>query len=428
MKPTPRGLKTIIIMTLLLTLSILFSDIMLTVCFLILVILVSAALLDLVKKVRKVKRTVIEPSTLDLKLVAGSEGKAFIKFRSEAVFKIDVEKSWISFQPEIIDRPETVVTLSIKPTLSGVYELLSLKTKVYDFFKFFQASLELPIQLRLKAYPRVYPWILEALSLLEEMGAGAGDHPGKRRGRGLEYLWSREYQVGDDISFIDWKASARHRKIYVKEFLEESYGSAKIIYDVRAHGPITGDECSAYFLSTVIFALREGLQISIMVKNGSNVIIDRNDLNPSEALKLALAYVLEHYLTNRWSVYELFEPKSAHTLLKISREIGSKAFMKITELRLSDFLKYLSKFFEEGKKTVIYVGCILIDSDFVKNLVTEFSNLGGNVIVLSPLKPWLDAKNLEEAYLMHQSHEKLLKVLENMKVDTMPRPFRSFLT
>lgn len=61
---------------------------------------------------------------------------------------------------------------------------------------------------------------------------------GRGEGRGLEYLWSREYQVRDDISFIDWKATARHQKIFVKEFLEEAYGSAKVIYDICAHGPL----------------------------------------------------------------------------------------------------------------------------------------------------------------------------------------------
>lgn len=76
---------------------------------------------------------------------------------------------------------------------------------------------------------------------------------------------------------------------------------------------------------------------------------------------------------------------------------------------------------------VIYIGCILIDSDFVKDLAAEVSNLGGSVIVLSPLKPWLDAKSLEETYLMYQSNEKLVKALENIKVSLTPGGFRGFL-
>lgn len=59
------------------------------------------------------------------------------------------------------------------------------------------------------------------------------------------------------------------------------------------------------------------------------MIVDRENLNLTEALKLALAYIVEHYLTGRWSVYELFEPKSARMLLKISKEVGSKALMRL---------------------------------------------------------------------------------------------------
>lgn len=75
-----------------------------------------------------------------------------------------------------------IVALLMKPTLSGVYELANLRVRVYDFLKFFQAYLEISIQLRLEAYPRIFPWMLEALSLLKEAMVGAGDVLGKRRG------------------------------------------------------------------------------------------------------------------------------------------------------------------------------------------------------------------------------------------------------
>ncbi|MEM3156842.1 MAG: DUF58 domain-containing protein [Nitrososphaerota archaeon] len=428
MRPTSRGWKIIIIVAMLLAFSMLFSDNILTICSLLLIVLILTMLLHLMRKVDKVKRAVIEPSALNLKLVAGNEGKAFLKFRSEVEFKIDVNESWISFRPDTMRPLEMIATLSLKPMLSGIYELTSLKLRVCDSLEFFQAHLEIPIQLKLEAYPRVFPWISEALNLLEGARVGSGDAPGRRKGRGLEYLWSREYQVGDDISFIDWKATARHQKIFVKEFLEETYGSTKLIYDVRAHGPITGDECSAYFLSAVTFASKIGLPISIIIKNGNKVIVNRENLNSAEALKLAIAYIMEHYLAAKWNIYELFEPKSARILLKISKEIGSKAFMRIAELRLSEFLKRLNEVLRNDKGLIIYIGCILIDSDFVKDLAAEISNLGGDIIVLFPPKPWLDAKSLEEAYLMYQSNEKLLRALEKIRVSLMPGGFRNFLT
>jgi len=414
LKPTSRGWKLIAVSILLLASSILFSDPLMLASFLLLAILMVAALADLRRKVAKAKEIKVEPSELRIKVKAGDEGKLFFKLYSKAPMELEASESWMNFQPETVEPPEAIITASIKPMLSGIYELTKLKARISDFLNLFQASGEAPIRLRIEAYPRVLPWILEALRLIGEAAVGFGDLPGKRKGRGLEYFWSREYQIGDDISSVDWKATARHQKIIVKEFLEETSGTVKIVYDIRAHGPITKDECSAYFLSSVISASQAERPISIVIKSGDEVILDRENMNSMEALKLALAYVVKSYESSEWSIYELVEPKSARALMRISREIGSEAFREVAELKLSELLRRLRRILESAGGFVIYVGCVLTDSSFVKDLVEEIADIGGRSIILTPPKPWLDAKNLEEAYLMHQSHGKLLRALERM--------------
>ena len=53
----------------------------------------------------------------------------------------------------------------------------------------------------------------------------------RERGEGAEYESLRDYSTGDDPRFIDWKHSARHRKLLVKEFVAERNHHVVLAYD-----------------------------------------------------------------------------------------------------------------------------------------------------------------------------------------------------
>jgi uncharacterized protein (DUF58 family) len=55
-----------------------------------------------------------------------------------------------------------------------------------------------------------------------------------RKGMGLDFESLRDYMVGDDIRFIDWKASARSQSLLVKEFHQEQSLAIMIVLDVSA--------------------------------------------------------------------------------------------------------------------------------------------------------------------------------------------------
>lgn len=69
------------------------------------------------------------------------------------------------------------------------------RSGLYDYGK----SVDLPVQRRL-------------FSLL------AGRHQGERSGSSHEFLDMAEYKLGDDISDVDWKATARHNQPIIKRF------------------------------------------------------------------------------------------------------------------------------------------------------------------------------------------------------------------
>lgn len=63
-----------------------------------------------------------------------------------------------------------------------------------------------------------------------------GDYRSAQKGYGLEFDQLRDYQLGDDIRFIDWKGTARSNKMLVKEYIHEHTKTIMIAVDVSASG------------------------------------------------------------------------------------------------------------------------------------------------------------------------------------------------
>lgn len=61
-----------------------------------------------------------------------------------------------------------------------------------------------------------------------------GDYSSAFKGTGLEFDQLREYQMGDDIRFIDWNSSAKMNKMMVKQFIQERDRTVIIMLDLSA--------------------------------------------------------------------------------------------------------------------------------------------------------------------------------------------------
>lgn len=63
-------------------------------------------------------------------------------------------------------------------------------------------------------------------------GSLIGDNRAATKGSGFEFDQIREYQLGDDIRFIDWNASARMDSFLVKQYIEERSQVVLLVVDV----------------------------------------------------------------------------------------------------------------------------------------------------------------------------------------------------
>jgi uncharacterized protein (DUF58 family) len=71
----------------------------------------------------------------------------------------------------------------------------------------------------------------------------AGRLPSLRRGAGHDLFSLRDYQPQDDLRHIDWKATARSRRLTVREFTSEDERRITIVLDTRL--PSTADKIEA---------------------------------------------------------------------------------------------------------------------------------------------------------------------------------------
>jgi len=86
---------------------------------------------------------------------------------------------------------------------------------------------------------------ISSLSLRAKMvveGILSGIHSSKYKGFSLDFSHHREYAIGDELRFIDWKIYGKSDKYVVKQFREDTSLKAYILLDISKSMNYTSDE------------------------------------------------------------------------------------------------------------------------------------------------------------------------------------------
>lgn len=421
MKLTELGLKFILIIMLTCVFALVYRDFLILILALIFIFILFLDLILLKLRFRVLRGVRVEPGVLSFRLMAGeSEFKRVCLLASSLPgdLKFKPLASWIELESLLMDGVLNL-NLTFKPKLSGMFSWDCLEAEFLSRFKFFRVFIRIPFKLHVKVYPRVLPWILRVVKFILVGGLPElGGFPIKRKGLGFEYFESREYVPGDPVRFIDWKASARLSKLIVKEFHEEVFGSVWVVYDVRVLGSVTGDVLASLFLSTMLGVARTGLPIGLIIKCGDKLIYSASSLPPVEALKVALSYVLEFQRFSNWDFYDFVEPRSSRIILRFLERFRAEGLARILKFRLKGDarLPLISLVRSGGRLDISYVGLILYDSRFIVDLFDEVRVRGHRLRIFTPSKPWLDARDLEEAYMIYNSFNRIFSSLKRLGV------------
>jgi len=82
-----------------------------------------------------------------------------------------------------------------------------------------------------RVFPNFAPLAALALHTAEQATRMTGAHLARRRGDGTEFHQMREYRTGDSLRQIDWKATARSRRLISREYQEEKNQRLTLLLD-----------------------------------------------------------------------------------------------------------------------------------------------------------------------------------------------------
>ena len=84
---------------------------------------------------------------------------------------------------------------------------------------------------RVRVYPNFAPLARFAMFSAEQASRLVGAHVKRRRGEGTDFHQMREYRVGDSLRQIDWKATARARRLISREYQDEKNQQLVLMLD-----------------------------------------------------------------------------------------------------------------------------------------------------------------------------------------------------
>ncbi len=125
-----------------------------------------------------------------------------------------------------------------------------------------------------RVFPTFAPLARVAMFSAEQASRLVGAHVKRRRGEGTDFHQMREYRVGDSLRQIDWKATARARRLISREYQDEKNQQLVLLLDTGRR-LLARDGELAHFdhvldaaLVVSYLALRQGDGVGLLASGG----------------------------------------------------------------------------------------------------------------------------------------------------------------
>lgn len=328
--------------------------------------------------------------------------------------------------PERLKKGKHNLELLLSSEISGSYRSDKIKAEILGPYKLTKKEGNVSFELEFKVFPRVMVALVQAALFLLEGGREAeGEVPVSLKGPGTEYADTKEYISGDRLHHIDWKATARHRSLMVKEFFLEAGQGAHIIYDIRAAGPLSQDRLATSFLNTCLAGVEQGYPLGLTVHDGEEVLLHSKGENSRQMLKMAMGYVLQSMKAHLEDADILIDALSSSQIRRFLNKVKEEPVKRVLEFEakaIEDRLRKPHRFLVElsygmdEPKQFLLISQLSDEVIEILELVDEIQKRH-RLIIIQPTESWREAENLEEAYRWHQRAEKVEKILREHKVE-----------
>jgi len=185
-----------------------------------------------------------------------------------------------------------------------------------------------------KVYPNYQPVLSYALLAMAHRQEHTGIIRKNRAGLSRDFHQLRDYQMGDSLSQIDWKASSKRQTLISRDFQEQLDQSVILMLDCGRRmrsidGEITQfDHCLNSMLLLSYVALRQGDQVGILSFGGTDRWL------PPVKGGNAMTTVLNHLYDYETSPYPSDFAEAAERLLK--HQLRRSMVVVMTNLRGED--------------------------------------------------------------------------------------------
>jgi len=129
---------------------------------------------------------------------------------------------------------------------------------------------------RVRVFPNFAPLAKFAMFSAEQASRLVGAHVKRRRGEGTDFHQMREYRVGDSLRQIDWKATARARRLISREYQDERNQQLVLMLDTGRRLMARDGELSHFdhvldaALVVSYLALRQGDGVGLLASGGQS--------------------------------------------------------------------------------------------------------------------------------------------------------------
>lgn len=187
--------------------------------------------------------------------------------------------------------------------------LASLYLRVPSSFGLWRVHYQVEVESNIKVYPDFSAISAYTILATDNHASQLGIKRKPKRGEGMDFMQLRDYRRGDTLRQIDWKATARRRKIISKEYQDERDQQVLLLIDSGRRMRAQDDNLNHFdhalnaALLVSYIALRQGDSVGVMAfgqdyrwlapqKSPSNMKVLLNGLYDLQTSNVAPDYVM----------------------------------------------------------------------------------------------------------------------------------------
>lgn len=169
----------------------------------------------------------------------GVERPVTLAFEGAAALRLDAfdlhPGSWAMHGlPRRLDlRASEVATFdyALRADARGDFEFGGVQLRLHSPWRLWTQSRIAGEAQRVRVFPNFAPLARFAMFSAEQASRLVGAHMKRRRGEGTDFHQMRDYRVGDSLRQIDWKATARARRLISREYQDEKNQQLVLLLD-----------------------------------------------------------------------------------------------------------------------------------------------------------------------------------------------------